>query len=405
MPPLLLILLIVLMDLMGFTLVMPLLPRFADDYGFAPWQVGAIMAAFPACQLVAGPILGRLSDRYGRRPVLVLSQAGTSLSFLLMGLTRDFWPLLLARMLDGASGGNILVAQAYIADITPPERRSRGLGLLGAAFGVGFVLGPLLGGLLLSLPVAPEWQSRVPFLVAAAFSTLAWFLVLFLLPESLPAGSRPREKARGGSWGGLARLLGSPRIGALAVVGSLITLAFAALEGTFGVYLKKRLGWSVEQAAFGFAFLGLVGAITQGGLIRPLVKRRGEGPLIVGGLLTLALGLAAMASVTGLATFGVAVLLVGLGYGLASPSASGLISRLTPPEQQGAIFGSLSAMQTIARMTNYALANLLIGWYGPSSPYWVAAGIALLAVGVALPALRRAGREPAAPEIPVAAEI
>src|SRR6516162_3870683 len=186
MSPLAIIILIVLVDLLGFSLVMPLLAPFAEQYGFRAGQIGLLFSAYPVCQLVAGPILGRLSDHYGRRPLLIISQAGTALSFLVLGLSHDFTVMLLARMLDGASGGNILVAQAYVADVTKPEHRARSLGLIGAAFGVGFVLGPILGGLLVDLPVGPEWRLRVPFLVAAGFSTLAWLLVLFRLPESLP---------------------------------------------------------------------------------------------------------------------------------------------------------------------------------------------------------------------------
>src|SRR6185312_17540518 len=149
MTPLGVVVLIVLVDLLGFSLVMPLLAPFAKHYGFHQWQIGLLFSAYPMCQLVAGPILGRLSDRYGRRPLLVFSQAGTAISFLILGLSREFWVMLLARMLDGASGGNILVAQAYVADVTTPANRSRGLGLIGMAFGLGFVLGPLMGGLLL----------------------------------------------------------------------------------------------------------------------------------------------------------------------------------------------------------------------------------------------------------------
>src|SRR5262249_29639327 len=157
---------------------------FAEQYSFTDWQIGFLFSAYPVCQLIAGPILGRLSDRYGRRPILILSQAGTAISFLVLGLSRNFEVMLLARMLDGASGGNILVAQAYVADVTKPEQRARGMGLIGMAFGLGFVLGPLLGGLLLGLPLAPGWRLRLPFLVAAAFSTLAWLIVLLRLPES-----------------------------------------------------------------------------------------------------------------------------------------------------------------------------------------------------------------------------
>ena len=187
--PLGILVLIVLVDLLGFTLVMPLLGPFAEHYKFSEVQIGLLFSAYPICQLVAGPILGRLSDRYGRRPILVFSQAGTALSFLILGLSRDFRVMLFARLLDGASGGNILVAQAYVADVTLPEHRARGMGLIGMAFGIGFVLGPLLGGLLVGPPPVSDWRLRLPFLVAAGFSTLAWVLVLIRLPES----RRPRE--------------------------------------------------------------------------------------------------------------------------------------------------------------------------------------------------------------------
>src|SRR6516162_3773177 len=196
MSPLGIIILIVLVDLLGFSIVMPLLAPFAKEYGFSGAQIGLLFAAYPMCQLVAGPILGRLSDRYGRRPLLIVSQAGTALSFLILGLSSDFTVMLLARMLDGASGGNILVAQAYVADVTPPEGRSRGMGLIGMAFGLGFVLGPLLGGVLVGLPIGEDWRLRLPFLVAAGFSTIAWVLVLTRLPESLPRDARARQAAR-----------------------------------------------------------------------------------------------------------------------------------------------------------------------------------------------------------------
>src|SRR5712671_7022410 len=160
MSPLGVVILIVLIDLLGFTVVVALLGPFAEQYGFREWQIGLLFSAYPLCQLVAGPILGRLSDRYGRRPLLIVSQAGTALSFLILGLSRNFTVMLLARMLDGASGGNILVAQAYVADVTKPENRSRGLGLIGMAFGLGFVLGPLLALLLLTLPIDPAWRLK-----------------------------------------------------------------------------------------------------------------------------------------------------------------------------------------------------------------------------------------------------
>jgi DHA1 family tetracycline resistance protein-like MFS transporter len=347
---------------------------------------------------VAGPFLGRLSDRYGRRPVLILSQAGTALSFLILGLAHDFPTMLMARALDGASGGNILVAQAYVADVTTPENRSRGLGLIGMAFGLGFVLGPLMGGLLLRLPIDPYWRLRVPFLVGAGFSTLAWVLVLVRLPESLPADVAARRATRVLSWHGLIETATHPAIGLLVLVGALVTLTFAALEATYSLFLRERMGWGTDQAggadkaAFAFAFLGLVSAVVQGGFIRRLVPRFGEPRLILAGIATLAAGLTLMAGVSGAVALGVATLVVAVGQGLVSPTLSGLLSKVTPSGEQGAVFGTLTSAQTLARMISYMTANVLFARIGPPAPYWIGGAIAAATLAPAWAACRRATR-------------
>jgi DHA1 family tetracycline resistance protein-like MFS transporter len=383
MSPLGVVVAVVLVDLLGFTIVMPLLAPFAKQYGMSPAQIGLLFAAYPMCQLVAGPILGRLSDRYGRRPVLIFSQAGTAISFLMLGLSSHFPLMLAARMLDGASGGNILVAQAYVADVTRPENRARGMGLIGMAFGLGFVLGPLLGGLLLRLPVDPSWRLKIPFLVAAGFSTLAWILVLTRLPESLPVDANARRGARVVSWRGIIDTLTLPDVGRVVLLGSLVILAFAALEATYSLFLRERLHWDEGTAAFGFAFLGLVSAVVQGGLIRRLVPRFGEPRLIIAGIAFLVLGFVGLALVEEAAALWGATLLVGVGHGLASPSVSGFLSRITPDSEQGAVFGAFSSAQTLARMTNYLLANLLLARAGVSAPFWEASAIAIAALAVA----------------------
>jgi MFS transporter, DHA1 family, tetracycline resistance protein len=382
MRPLGVIVLIVLVDLLGFTLVMPLLGPFAAHYQFSEWQIGLLFSAYPVCQLIAGPILGKLSDRYGRRPLLIFSQAGTALSFLILGLSRNFTVMLLARLLDGASGGNILVAQAYVADVTKPEDRARGMGLIGMAFGLGFVLGPLMGGVLLSLPINDDWRLRLPFLVAACFSTLAWVLVLTRLPESLPEGSLARESARVPSWRGIVETISVPTIGRLILIGFLAVCAFAAFEGTFALFLLRRMKWNEQRAAFAFAAIGLLSALVQGGLIRRLVPRFGEARLIVTGLALAACGFAGMALVTNAPELVFAMMLLGIGQGLLSPSVSGLLSRMTPFNRQGAVFGTLTSAQTLARMISYSASNVLLG-KSTAAPYWGAFGIDVLALAVA----------------------
>ncbi len=384
MSPLGIVVLIVLIDLLGFTVVMPLLAPFAEQYGFREWQIGLLFSAYPLCQLIAGPILGRMSDRYGRRPILILSQAGTAVSFLILGLSRNFTVMLLARMLDGASGGNILVAQAYVADVTTPENRSRGMGLIGMAFGVGFVLGPFLGGELVGLPVAPEWRLRLPFLVAAGFSTVAWFLVLCCLPESRVSTDRQREGARVLSWRGLADTIRLPGVGQMVLLGFLTVLAFAALEGTLSLYLRRRFDWNARSAAFVFAGLGLLTALVQGGLIRRLVPRFGEARLMSVGIILVALGFAGLAVVSRAPELAAALFFVGIGQGLIGPCVSGLLSRLTPGSEQGVVFGTLSSAQTLARMVSYLAANILLGRVSAAAPYWfgftvyLTAGLALI---------------------------
>lgn len=381
-----LVILIVLIDLLGFSLVMPLLGPLGERHGLGGWRTGLLFAAFPICQLVAGPILGRLSDKHGRRPVLVFSQLGTAVSFIVLGLARDFPTLLFGRMLDGLSGGNIMVAQAYVADVTRPEDRARGMGMIGMAFGLGFVLGPLIGGLLLDLPVGPEWSHRVPFLAAAVFSFLALALVIARLPESLPAGSAPRQAARVLSWRGLADVVRLEGVAPLAALAFLSILAWAMLEGTFAVFLQRRMGWTTKSAAYAFAATGFVSALVQGGLIRALVPKLGEVRLILAGGVLSVLGFALVAGLSGASVYplAAAIVLTAVGSGLLGPSITGLLSRITPASEQGAVFGALTSIQTVARIASYVLGNVLLARVSLSAPYAVAAGVYGLVVLLAL---------------------
>jgi MFS transporter, DHA1 family, tetracycline resistance protein len=392
MSPLGLVIAIVLVDLLGFSLVMPLLAPFAREYGFSPLQIGLLVAGYPMAQLIAAPILGRLSDRFGRRPVLAASQFGTAASFLVLGLSTNFTVMFLARLLDGASGGNILVAQAYVADVTKPEERSKGYGLIGMAFGLGFVLGPLLGMALVSLPVPADWRLRVPFLVASGFSTIAWVLVLLRLPESLPKDPTARQEVRVVSRRGLADAFHLPGVGRMIVLGSLVALGFAALEGTFSLYLGDRQKWGPTGVMGGFAFLGLVTAVVQGGMVRRLAPKYGEARLITVGLVLLILGFTGLALAGGTASTLLATLLIGVGQGFVSPTVSALLSRITPEGERGAVFGTLSSAQTLARMANYLLANLLFGRGNTAAPFWEAAGIAVFALALAAVTLPDASR-------------
>jgi DHA1 family tetracycline resistance protein-like MFS transporter len=256
------------------------------------------------------------------------------------------------------------------------------MGLIGMAFGVGFVLGPLLGGVLADLPIDPDWRLRLPFLAAAVFSTLAWIAVVWKLPESLPAGSAPRQAARVLTRRGIADTVRLPGVGQLVALAFLTIIAWASLEGTFAVFLQERMGWTPSGAAFAFAGSGLVAAVVQGGLIRPLVPRFGEIRLILAGIVVAALGFVVVAAMSGATAWPLAgaVVLFSVGSGLVGPSISGLLSRITPMTEQGAVFGALTSTQTLARIVSYLSGNILLDRVSPSAPYWFGAGVYLIAL-------------------------
>jgi len=389
-----LILLILFVDLLGFSLVVPLLPRYADSAGFSAMRIGLLMAAYPFCQLFAGPVLGRLSDHFGRKPVLMASQMGTTTSFLILAMTQRFELMLLARALDGISGGNILVAQAYIADVTPPKDRARSFGLIGMVFGLGFILGPTLGGLLSDVQIG-QGGLRVPFLAAAAFSITAWTIVMLRLPESRKPGA-PADSSGARVIGrqGVRTVLTDPRLQWLVLGGALLVLGWSSLEGTFSLFLKRRLEYTPRQASLAFAFAGIVGVLGQGFLIRPMVARFGERKLVVWGLSGLMVGFLAMSQVRSTVALLPALMIVGLAHGMAQPSLSGLISRSCGPQVQGAVFGTMTSAQTAARMTNFLVANQLLGRFGPSAPFLSGAIVFAAALAVVRKGIRQLGDEP-----------
>lgn len=359
--PLVVIFTTVFIDLLGFGIVIPVLPFYAEGTQFnaTPRTVGLLFASYSIMQLIFSPVLGRLSDKYGRRPVLLISIIGTGIGFLVLGFAKTLWMLFLGRILDGISGGNISTAQAYIADITTREDRAKGMGLLGAAFGLGFIFGPAIGGIL------SRWGVHVPFLFAACLCFANAILLYFTLPETVTRDHPARVSAAGGrGFSQLIESLKQPRLGFVIVIYFLFIVAFSIMTTAFSLYTMFRFGYDAQHNGYLFAYVGLIAVIIQGILIGRLVKRFGELPLVVVGALAFAVSLFAIPFV-GPGAGGLAALLIGggvfsLGNSLSGPALTSLASRSAGAAEQGTVMGVTQSAGSLARAVGPSLAALLI---------------------------------------------
>ena len=359
--PLVVIFTTVFIDLVGFGIVIPVLPFYAEGTRFnaTPRTVGFLFASYSIMQLIFSPILGRLSDKHGRRPVLLISIIGTGIGFLILGFATTLWMLFVGRILDGITGGNISTAQAYIADITTKEDRAKGMGLLGAAFGLGFIFGPAIGGIL------SQWGVAVPFLFAAGLCFANATLLYFTLPETVTADHPARTSAAGGR--GLSQLIQSlrqPRLGFVLIIYFMFIVAFSIMTTTFSLYTMFRFGYDAKHNGYLFAYVGILAVIIQGGLIGRLVKRFGELPLVIVGALFFAASLFAVPFV-GPNAGGLLALLIGggvfsVGNSLATPSLTSLASKSAGRGEQGGVLGVTQSIASLARAVGPALAAFLI---------------------------------------------
>src|SRR5205085_9914748 len=297
-----------------------------------------LLAIYSLMQLFAAPLWGRLSDRVGRRPVLMISMAASVLAYLWIGSATALWMLFAARALAGACAGNIAAAQAYIADITKPEERAKGMGVIGAAFGFGFIIGPALGGLLAGHDPATA-DVQTPAWVAAGFSFVALCGVFLLLPESLPAERRGTTQPSRGRVSAILNVLHRPVLSRLILIFFLVILAFAGMESTFALWAVGQFGWGPRQVGYVFAYVGIISATLQGGLIGTLTRFFGEERLLFCGLAAIGAGLLTVPFSRSLAAVGVAVTALALGMGLMQPSLNSLISRRAGREEQGEVLG------------------------------------------------------------------
>jgi len=383
-PPILIIFLTVLIDMIGFGIVIPILPLYSQHFHAEPWQIGLLFGSFSLMQLIAAPILGRWSDRVGRRPILLLSILGTAMSFLILGLANSLWLLFLGRMIDGLSGGNISTAQAYIADVTPLDKRSSAMGMIGAAFGLGFVFGPAIGGLL------GQHSFQLPFFVASGLALLNTLAIFFLLPESLTEERRKLHPAGGAPFALAWQSAQEGKLGNVMLCSLLSTIAFSLVTALFTLFTANRLHWTARDNGILFAYIGIIGVLIQGGMIRRLVPRIGEKPLVILGCISLVLSMALLPLSNTVALVVLASSLLAVGNSFITPLLSGLASKSTKPESQGAVMGLMQSISSLGRMVGPAVGGFMLNYdlrhvelpYG-ITPFWFSAVLMLLALIVA----------------------
>jgi MFS family permease len=382
--------LIVFVDLVGFGLVITLLPFYAVRFGASPQQVTLLLAVYSLMQLFSAPLWGRLSDRVGRRPVLIVSMAASIIAYLWMGSATALWMLFAARGVAGVCAGNIAAAQAYIADITKPEERAKGMGLIGAAFGLGFIIGPALGGLLAGHDPATA-DVETPSWVAAGLSLTALSGVLVLLPESLSADRRrPRGPSRS-RLGATLDVLRRPVLSRLILVFFLVILAFAGMESTFALWAMEQFVWGPGQVGYVFAYVGVLSAILQGGLIGSLTRRFGEERLLLCGLAMIGIGLLLMGVTRSVAMLAPAVSLLALGMGLTQPSLNSLISRRAGSEEQGEVLGVSQSVGSLSRVLGPVAAGFFFAEFGRDAVFFWGAMLVAGALLLALKLVRGSG--------------
>jgi len=368
----------VFVDLLGFGIVIPLLPLYAERYHPTPLQFGLLMSSYSAMQFLFAPLLGRLSDRVGRRPVLLVSLLGNAAGYVVFAFAHSLAALFCARIVAGITGANIGTAQAVIADVTSDAERARGMGMVGMAFGLGFVFGPALGGFAVGLGEA------APGLFACALSLTAFTWALLRLPETRPAGDPGGRRARI-SLDALLATMRRPVLGAILLLALLTTTAFANFESTFSQFLHARFATTPATVSWLFVTLGITSALVQGLLVRALVRRLGEPRLLPIGMAVLGAGFVALAAARTVPLLLVAIVLMALGWGLTNPCLGSYLSKRSAASEQGAALGSMQAMASLGRIAGPVWGETVFFRFGPPGPY--ATGAALQALAVVLAAL------------------
>ncbi|HEX9959527.1 MAG TPA: MFS transporter [Pyrinomonadaceae bacterium] len=389
--PLIIIFVTVFIDLIGFGIVIPALPYYVNSETFraTPLDIGWLFASYSLMQFIFSPILGGLSDRYGRRPILFFSLLGSALGYLFIGYAFALWMVFAGRIIAGITGGNLSTAQAYIADVTTRENRAKGMGLFGATFGLGFIFGPAIGGIL------SRYGIHVPFLFAAALSFVNAILLYFILPETVKKGSFDETEKRRNRVVELFESLRDARFGTLAAIYFFLVTAFSIMTYAFVLYTIFRFGYTAEQNGYIFTFIGALAVIFQGGFFNRLVHKFGENPLTVTGCLMMTAAFFVIPYIApdfgGLTGLLSVVAVMAIGNAIASPAVSSLASKTSSEKEQGKALGVMQSSASLARAIGPAVGGILLNNAlnqvdntTIQRTFWTAAAIMIVAAFIAI---------------------
>ena len=374
MTPMMILFLIVFVDLIGFGIMVPLLPFYVERVGAGPEVITITLGLYSLFQFIAAPLWGRLSDRYGRKPILAWTLSGFVISYVVLGFAESLWLVVAARIFGGLMAGNISTAFAYVSDITTPENRAKGMGLLGAAFGLGFIFGPVIGGLLAGSETSTA-NFLLPALAAASLTTVALLGVVFILPESLSQDVRDqiRNKPRRSLKVKLQTAFGRRALILLVIIGFTLTMAWALLEVTLALWVNRILGFGPRDIGLTLAYVGVVGVIIQGGLIGPLTKKFGERILVASAVAFLLSGYVVLAAASDIYVLIAAMTLLAIGNGLSNPSLSSLVSKEASATERGSVLGVYQGAASLARFVGPLYAGFVFAQFGPAYPFVIAA--------------------------------
>lgn len=382
--PLLPIFLVVLVDVLGFTIVYPLLPFYAEKFGATPLIATTLVSVYALCSLLSTPVIGRLSDQFGRRRLLLLSQAGTFIGFLVLGFSQALWMLFLGRVLDGVTAGNLSIAQAYISDHTEPQNRTKAFGIIGIAFGIGFTFGPGMAGIL------SKYGEHVPFLVAAGLSVGSMVCSYTLLEPGVPAKAAAEAGGPAGQRPGLfdigtyLEFFGRPGLGSLYLQFFLFCFSFTAFMSGFALFAERRFAWTAREVGYMFMYSGFLGVILQGGILGRLVKKMGEAKLALAGFIAAVAAYATLGFSQTVAMLIVAATIAAFGNGVLRPVITSELSQRIGRHEQGVAIGITGSLNSLAMIVAPPIGGALINQHWLFAWTLVPGAAAVLGLTIAL---------------------